>query len=79
MVKIICVLRNNVKHVHSGSRRPPGLTGRRNAPSCDRPVPAYDGECRPTWALVKVPRALPVGLHASLVAHLDNPIWFIYG
>jgi hypothetical protein len=34
---------------HSGSRRPPGLTGRRNEPSCDRPVPAYDGECRPTW------------------------------
>jgi hypothetical protein len=26
-----------------------GLWPWRNAPSCDRPVPAYDGECRPTW------------------------------
>ena len=28
----------------------------RNAPSCDRPVPVFVGECRPTGALGKVPR-----------------------
>jgi hypothetical protein len=26
-------------------------------------VPVVVGECRPTWALAKVPRALSVGLH----------------
>ena len=28
-----------------------------------RPVPVLVGECRPTWALSKVPGALPVGLY----------------
>ena len=40
-----------------------GLWPWRNTPSCGRPVPTLDGGCRPTWALDKGPRALPVGFH----------------
>jgi len=52
-----------VKNIHPGSRRPPDTNRVEECATLGRPVPTLDGRCRPTWALGKVPRALPVGLH----------------
>jgi hypothetical protein len=56
-----------------GSRRPRPVAVDECA-VLGRLVPTLDGRCRPTGALTKVPRALPVGLHRTICSRDEKEV-----